>query len=281
VTIAQRIASDPAARESRGSRARCLLFTDRKRAQVAEQLTGLTDGWAEVDALRDLWLPRGSENTAEAKIGETPGFVPDSDATELVRWWLAVPRRTDSTRRANIPNWDIASTAQISGRKGLLLIEAKAYVGELGESGKESKSHASKDSISNHDRIGVAIRQANNGLQAATGLTWRLSRDSHYQLTNRFAWAWKIASLGIPVALVYLGFIDAAEMNRGGRKLIVSQKAWDEMVRHHAANHVPESAWNSTIHIRNESVAEGDAPTQEATPMRAMIRAIRLGIPRN
>jgi hypothetical protein len=54
VTIVQRIASDPAARESRGSRARCLLLTDRRRAQVAEELTGLTDGWAEVDAVRDL-----------------------------------------------------------------------------------------------------------------------------------------------------------------------------------------------------------------------------------
>jgi len=49
---------------------------------------------------------------------------------------------------------------------------------------------------------------------------WQLSRDSLYQLANRFAWAWKIASLGVPVALVYLGFIAADQMK--GRKLITN-----------------------------------------------------------
>jgi crotonobetainyl-CoA:carnitine CoA-transferase CaiB-like acyl-CoA transferase len=31
---------------------------------------------------------------------------------------------------------------------------------------------------------------------------WSLSVDSHYQICNRFAWAWKIASLGVPVVLI-------------------------------------------------------------------------------
>ena len=42
---------------------------------------------------------------------------------------------------------------------------------------------------------------ARNGLSAATGLQWGLSRDDHYQLSNRFAWCWKLATLGIPVVL--------------------------------------------------------------------------------
>jgi len=281
VTIAQRIASDPAARENRGSRARCLLLTDRGRAEVAEELTRLTDGWAAVDAVRDFWMPRGSENTAEAKIGETPGFVPDPDAAELVRWWLAVSASVDSTRRANVPNWDIASTAHIAGRKGLLLVEAKAHAGELGEGGKELKADASKDSLDNHRQIGAAIRQANDGLRATTGLTWGLSRDSHYQLANRFAWSWKIASLGIPVALVYLGFIDATEMGGNGRRLIGSQKAWEDIVKRHAKGTVPESVWDATIQVRTESQAGVGAPTEESTPMRAIIKAIRLDIPRD
>jgi hypothetical protein len=50
---------------------------------------------------------------------------------------------------------------------------------------------------------------------------WTLSRDSHYQLTNRFAWAWKLASMGVPVVLGYLGFQGAAEMkDRENRSLI-------------------------------------------------------------
>ena len=32
------------------------------------------------------------------------------------------------------------------------------------------------------------------------------SRDSHYQLANRLAFAWKLATLGFPVVLLYLGF---------------------------------------------------------------------------
>jgi len=34
----------------------------------------------------------------------------------------------------------------------------------------------------------------------------RLDRDSHYQLANRLAFTWKLATLGIPVVLLYLGF---------------------------------------------------------------------------
>lgn len=280
MTIAQCIAADPAARENRGSRARCLLFTDRGSAKVARELTRLTDGWAQVDAVRDLWMPRGSENTAEAKIGEAPGFVSDRVAAELVRWWLAAPASVDGTRRANIPNWDIASTAHIGGRKGLLLVEAKAHAGEMGEGGKEKKSDASKTSLDNHEQIGTAIQQANSGLQTATALTWGLSRDSHYQLANRFAWAWKIASLGIPVALVYLGFIDAAEMAGNGRKLIMSQKAWEDAVKRHAKGVVPESVWNATIQVPSQAQADTGGPTEVSTSMRATIKAMRLDITR-
>jgi hypothetical protein len=31
-------------------------------------------------------------------------------------------------------------------------------------------------------------------------------------MSNRFSWAWKLCTLGYPIALVYLGFIDATEM---------------------------------------------------------------------
>jgi hypothetical protein len=33
-----------------------------------------------------------------------------------------------------------------------------------------------------------------------------ITRDSHYQLSNRLAFAWKLASLGVPTVLLYLGF---------------------------------------------------------------------------
>ena len=64
----------------------------------------------------------------------------------------------------------------------------------------------------NHNQIGDAIQQANHGLEPLLP-GWDLSRDSHYQLSNRFAWSWKIASMGVPVVLVYLGFLNADEMD--------------------------------------------------------------------
>lgn len=269
MTIAERIAADPKAREHRGSRARCLMITDCPQEEVARDLTALTTGWARVDPNRHFWMPRGSQNSAEAKIGETPGFMAEH-ASELIGWWLAAPGRADSTHRANIPNWDIASTAEIDGRQGLLLVEAKSYAQELGEGGKHVKRDASPDSKANHERIAEAIREANQGLRAATGADWKLSRDNHYQLANRFAWAWKIASLGYPVALVYLGFIAAEEMRHSGRDLIASEGDWEKRVREYASGVVPRTAWNSTILI-----ADGAA---EGTPLRAIITAIRIDL---
>ena len=49
-------------------------------------------------------------------------------------------------------------------------------------------------------------------LELATGGSWGLLRDHHYQLANRFAWSWKLALVGVPVVLVYHGFLNAQEM---------------------------------------------------------------------
>ena len=103
---------------------------------------------------------------------------------------------------------DIASACEIEGKSGLLLVEAKAHENELSYSGKSSPG-VSVNSQGNHQQIGQAIAEANAGLELAAGNPWGISRDSHYQLSNRFAWAWKLASLGVPVVLVYLGFLNA------------------------------------------------------------------------
>src|ERR1041385_5973478 len=65
----------------------------------------------------------------------------------------------------------------------LVLVEAKAHANELKPIGKPPGN------LQNHDRIALAISDANMGLAAALP-GWQLSRDSHYQIANRFAWAW-------------------------------------------------------------------------------------------
>jgi hypothetical protein len=127
--------------------------------------------------------------------------VPQDDVwSQLRTWWLA------HEQGANTPNWDIAVSCEIEGRTGLILVEAKANAPELSHSGKVLPLKSSDASQENHKRIGQAIDEACTALRRlASGIA--ITRDSHYQLANRVAFAWKLASLGIPTVLVYLGFL--------------------------------------------------------------------------
>jgi hypothetical protein len=96
-------------------------------------------------------------------------------------------------------------------------MEAKANLPELSAAGKVIRSPRKKEgederrepsqkSRANHERICAAIAEAGRAL-AALELTTKFTAVSHYQLANRLAFSWKLASLGIPVALTYLGFL--------------------------------------------------------------------------
>jgi hypothetical protein len=147
------------------------------------------------------WMPRGADNPSEARLDEIGAkWIPGSAArSEIQSWWLR------HHAGANTPNWDIAVACSIEERQGLILVEAKANWPELGIAGKSLPDNASQKSRDNHEHIGRAIDQARTEWQ---GIDKRveISRDSHYQLANRLAFTWKIASVGIPVVLLYLGF---------------------------------------------------------------------------
>ena len=151
---------------------------------------------------RSRWMPRGHSATEEARLDTFgPLVLPDSDAwTKLRDWWLL------HEGGANTPNWDIAMGCEVEGRPGLVLVEAKANVPELSPSGKRFDASSSTRSAQNHDQIARALNQACAELQRISPKT-AISRDSHYQLSNRVAFAWKLASMGIPTVLVYLGFV--------------------------------------------------------------------------
>jgi hypothetical protein len=119
----------------------------------------------------------------------------------LLEWWLT------ERRGANTPNWDLAASCRLAGKQGLVLIEAKAHEGELNWGPKLLDASATVASKANHRRIGQAIEEARVALDRVLPGTVAISRDGHYQLSNRIAYAWKLASLGVPVVLVYLGFV--------------------------------------------------------------------------
>ena len=234
----------------RGSRPRCVLLVEGDRREVAERLTRMVDLRDVVVSPCDIWMPYGKPVRKDSKWNIVPsleailnrpnGLVPPPIQRKLRDWWLAVPKR------ANAPNWDIASACTIRGEHGLLLVEAKAHINELSSAGKPRPT--SPNGLQNHDRIGKAVHEAAEGLRNATGGRWNLSRDHHYQLSNRFAWSWKLATLGFPVVLVYLGFLNAQEMADEG-PLLRTKTHWAGAVRAHGRGVVDEACWGKWMDI--------------------------------
>ena len=237
--------------QRKGSKPRCHLLTHGSPEQVAERLSRLIAPWGSV-APTDRWMPQGFEALTEAQLHDAPRLLdinPHGEA--LKKWWLAVTSDASMT-----PNWDIASTCTIGAERGLVLVEAKAHDAELRneERGKPLEGSngqgVSTNSRRNHVRIGACIQDASLALSGETGLPWALSRDWNYQMANRFAWSWKLASLGIPVILVYLGFLDCREMQESDQLPFAKHEEWERLVKDHSAALFSAQVWDQrwTIH---------------------------------
>ena len=151
----------------------------------------------------DAWKPNSREINKEWEIepfclAHCAGWF---DASKITDWWL--PKQEARIRGAT---WDLLSTCAVNGRRGLLLVEAKAHEGELGRKGKAMPSGSLQSDL-NDRQIRSRLSEVTKGLRAGGRLNVKLNADSHYQLANRIAWAWKLAEVGMPVILLYLGFL--------------------------------------------------------------------------
>jgi hypothetical protein len=180
------------------------------------------------------WSPAGFAQPTETTLVEKAGLLSDDNKNVLENWWLAKPGR------ANMPNWDLVSECNYAGTNGLILVEAKAHHGEFADDRCGATNRA------NFTRIQEALSEANGAWNAIIP-GFSLSADSKYQLSNRFAFAWKVASLGIPVVLIYLGFLNADDMS--GYQLLTSHENWESCVKTGGESHVPASVWNRTFRI--------------------------------
>ncbi|MBI3743283.1 MAG: hypothetical protein HY261_03230 [Chloroflexi bacterium] len=192
----------------------------------------------------DRWMPQGFDSVDEAKLGENSALLEPDHRRELTSWWSKI------SARANTPNWDIASTCSIEDKPGLLLVEAKAHVEELSLASKTEPK--TKNGWINHEQIKKAIAAANSGLNDFCP-GWSLSVNSHYQLCNRFAWNWKLATMQIPVVLVYLGFLNCQEMSDEG-ELFATPNAWERSLHAHADSIVPGQVWGSRIDVQGTAL---------------------------
>ncbi len=234
--------------EQRGSKPRCHLLTHGTREAVAARLTSLCEPYASVSA-SDKWMPGGFEDLRECQLHRRSSVLDSELCEQLAAWWLPSDQSSGRT-----PNFDIASTCLVDCRPGILLVEAKAHVEELTResagrrlmSSSKEESQVKRDA--SHKTIGVAIESARVGLDAQTHLKFGIARDVCYQLSNRFAWAWKLADSGIPVVLVYLAFLNADDMATDG-VAIKSQDEWRDVVLSHSVGVVPETIWNREIDV--------------------------------
>lgn len=233
----------------RGSLMRCLMLTSGSATQFSALMNTLVAPHANVPTTA-TYMPRGFCSPIEAWLGISEDFLTTDQRKELVSWWLAVDRNI------RLPSWDIVSTCTIEGRTGLVVIEAKAHVLELKPTDKCTSANAE-----NKKRIEVAVAEANAELNALLP-GWNLRTESHFQLCNRFAWSWKLASMGIPVVLVYLGYLHADEMTDIGQPF-TSGEHWADSVRAYSKGVVPDAAWDSRIDVNG-------------TPLRAIVRSLAL-----
>jgi hypothetical protein len=237
-----------------------LVMDDEDRHRTANRLMKLVDLPDVIVSEQHHWMPNGKpyqkkdgswdkSPANEVKLSSPNPLVDDRTQRELQSWWL------EFTGGANVPNWDIASQCQVFGEPGLLLVEAKAHGGELQEKPTGKRPPTTLNGWKNHQKIGRAIADASAELQFATGLPWAISRDQCYQLSNRFAWSWKLASLGIPVVLIYLGFLDATEMppprfQADGE----GEQCWKSTVMKYSDGLVPAQVWEDGYQIDIDGV---------------------------
>ena len=100
-------------------------------------------------------------------------------------WWRNILRSYSSQ------SWDFISTCTIDGKKGILLVEAKAKKGEMKLIARKKK---------NYD-----FSQPNKELnELIPGV--ELSNEKCPQLSNHIAHAWAMSKQDMPVILLYLGF---------------------------------------------------------------------------
>ena len=209
----------------RGSRKHILDWTGRP--DFAEELVSLLAPVRCRMTPTSTWMPRGRSAPAEARLSQFgPASLPSIDWRELSTWWLK--------HSGNTPNWDLALQCDVEGQPGLVLVEAKANVPELSAQGKRVANERSVRSDENHAHIGAAIAEAQRGLSAVLpGIN--IGHTSHYQLANRLAFGWKLATMGVPTVLLYTGFTGDEGIRDAGEPF-ADDAHWQAVFRAHLSD---------------------------------------------
>ncbi len=195
-------------------------------SNLAANLDKLLNDPNVVFADNEKFMPLSKSQPKEAELKDFLKKTEWPDLADKIRdWWLAVVKPSTRT-----PNWDFISTCTINGQKGLLLVEAKAHWNEVKENDKCGSTNKE-----NRSKIDGAISQAGGEINKAIApYMISISKDKCYQLSNRVAHAWWLANHGVPVVLLYLGFLNCEEMKANG-KLFEEPSNWQKCFENYAS----------------------------------------------
>ena len=225
---------------------RCALLTHGDRGRVAERLTALIAPGGLVTA-GEAWLPAGFDGPrAVMLVDGDDRLLARTHQEALVAWWQAV----HGGQRGEFPTWDLVWTARAGGTRALVLGVATAHEGELRERTGAERAEAGPDGRWR------ALADVSEALEAITP-GWALTRAPP-PFADQLAWAWKIASLGVPVVVACVGFLHATEVV-GRDHWFLEANGWDRALRASLDGAVPAAAWGPRLPV-------GDAWLQLVTP---------------
>ncbi len=190
-----------------------------------QEINNLLEPRKAVITMYDNWMPKCETHPNEAELKDFLKYNFNPQLSKgIANWWLEFDGTT--------PNWDLLSTCTINGVRGLLLVEAKAHCSELHEAGKSLAKDASDNSVRNDKKIGQAIEMARIEIERKhPGI--QISKDKCYQLSNRVAHAWWLSNHGIPVVLMYLGFLNRKDMDDGINEIFKDENEWENCFHKH------------------------------------------------
>jgi len=193
------------------------------------------------------YFPKGLINPKEIELDKANINVnsPIKYCNVLNKWWLK--------RNARTPVWDLVCTALINDTPGFILIEAKSHQNELLKT--KDESGAIKGSPNR-----CKIEEALSVINSQYG--YNLSADNYFQLSNRIAWSLKLASLGIPVVLIYLGCLETKEMSISKNdSLLYNDEQWEGIVTNYSKE-VDFEDWGKII--SGEKLKDDNIPVESS-----------------
>ena len=200
-----------------------LVSASNYRDVVNSLLDGTDSHLAEPDCRQPIGRSKKKEWT-EAVLEDYLKKHPLPEFKRLDRkWWIPF--------KGNRPTWDLICHLGVEGKPGLLLVEAKAHLGEMSEKNCKSPVDKKNDrSIANDLSIRLRLAETSLGLSELGLGFFHLSADHDYQLSNRLTYLHKLACEGVPVVLMYLGWEGSPDWSIDP---FPDGAAWQEAVKGH------------------------------------------------